>query len=65
MLDRIRAEEIELLIDSKGKLWINVDGRCEIRIGSCKRVYVEKDGKGSELIYPPAKYVPVDDAVGD
>ena len=39
MIDMLDAESVEVLLDDTGKLWVNVDGACRLRIGSIK--YIE------------------------
>lgn len=41
MCDLIDAEVVEVLIDSTGKLWVNVDGLCKLRIGHADSIKVE------------------------
>lgn len=41
MLDLLSCEGIELCSDGNGKVWINLDGRCIIRIGKADLVTVE------------------------
>lgn len=33
MRDILKAENVEIATDSTGKLWINVDNECQLRIG--------------------------------
>lgn len=33
MIDQLDANHVEILSDSTGKLWINIDQKCALRIG--------------------------------
>lgn len=38
MVDLLDADEVEIFIDDTGKLWVNVDQQCALRIGHVKKV---------------------------
>lgn len=39
--DRLTAQEVELLCDKNGKVWVNVDGICVLRVGHVERVVID------------------------
>lgn len=45
MIDKLNASDIEIVLDELGKVWINVDGECVVRIGRVERAVVEMGGK--------------------
>jgi hypothetical protein len=49
--DLLSANIVELTIDSTGKLWLNVDGKCAARIGKVNNVLLELPGKEPKQIY--------------
>ncbi len=49
MLDLATCEGLELVVDGSGKAWVNLDGRCIIRVGKASVVYVEKPGERSMI----------------
>lgn len=46
MDDRLDAEVLELQVDETGKVWVNVDGICVLRIGRVKTVYIDDPERG-------------------
>jgi Lon protease-like protein len=38
MIDQLDAETVEVKVDQFGKLWVNVDGICRLRIGKIKHI---------------------------
>lgn len=36
MIDLLRAEELEVISTKDGKVWINLNGKCLLRIGKVK-----------------------------
>jgi hypothetical protein len=51
MDDRLDANIVEVTVDSTGKLWVNVDGRCALRIGHCKLVVYDDPIRGRDTSY--------------
>ena len=51
MNDIIDAEIVEIQIDSTGKTWINVDGRCALRIGHAKLIVIDDIVDGNRCIF--------------
>lgn len=41
LLDVTTADEVELLVDTTGRMWLNVDGLCRVRIGKVKTIRVD------------------------
>lgn len=41
MIDLYNAEIVEIKVDRAGKTWINVDGKCLLRIGYSPRIISE------------------------
>lgn len=42
LLDLYAAEEVEFIVDANGeKVWINIDGKCAVRVGKVKHIKVE------------------------
>ena len=48
MIDLIEADIVEITIDTTGKLWVNVDGRCLLRIRHSNNTIVD-DGRSRLL----------------
>ena len=48
--DALKAEVVEITVDDTGKLWVNVDGRCVLRIGHCDSVIAENNLTRHQLI---------------
>jgi len=40
-IDMLDAETVEIEIDETGKMWINVDGRCRMRIGKVETIVID------------------------
>jgi len=50
MKDVLKAESVEIYIDSFGKLWINTEKGCILRIGQCDNVIIDTSaGTPTEL----------------
>jgi hypothetical protein len=47
MTDLLDATIIDLTIDETGKIWVNVDGKCLVRIGKAKHVSLYGLGPGN------------------
>lgn len=45
MKDIYQVNDVEVMVDYSGKLWINVDGICLMRIGHAKKIIFENSGK--------------------
>lgn len=41
MIDIDKAYEVEIAVDDTGKLWINVDGICLLRIGKVFKLMIK------------------------
>lgn len=46
LVDLLGAEEVEVLISQKGRLWINVNGKCLLRVSKPERITLLDDRKG-------------------
>lgn len=45
MIDLKTADAVDVSVDEFGKLWLNIDGKCVIRIGHVKeRVFYDAPG---------------------
>lgn len=51
MQDAFSAETVEIQVDNTGKLWVNIDGRCALRIGHCRIVECNNPIRGKEIVY--------------
>lgn len=48
MQDALDADMVELTFDKEtGKVWLNIDGRCAVRVGHADKIYL-----GDKLLYP-------------
>lgn len=47
MVDLHTVEEVEVSIDDTGKLWINVNGKCLLRVGKPARITIEDKRYGA------------------
>jgi hypothetical protein len=45
-VDLLAAEVVEILINHQGKLWINVNGKCLLRVSKPERITLLDDRKG-------------------
>jgi len=45
MIDIQSADDVEIIVDHTGKMWINVDGQCVLRVGWCKDVSISTTPK--------------------
>lgn len=43
MIDLLEAIEVEFYVDSTGKVWLNVDGKCAVRIGRAEKIVTRDD----------------------
>lgn len=43
MLDLTNCKSISLEVDRTGKLWVNVDGKCAVRVGKAENVSIDID----------------------
>lgn len=50
MNDMLEAKIVEVTVDPKGKLWVNVDGVCFLRIGHCDMVVTDNHVYGHEEV---------------
>lgn len=51
MIDIQDVDTVEIFIDHAGKLWINVDGRCRLRIGKIKKEFVIDDPVRGRVLF--------------
>ena len=49
--EAMQADHVDVVVDDTGKLWLNIDGRCAVRIGHCMRITFE-DKRGRFMVYP-------------
>jgi hypothetical protein len=42
MIDMVTADSVEFVIDMTGKIWVNVNGVCRLRIGRAKTVVIDQ-----------------------
>lgn len=45
MIDIDKAYDVEITVDNTGKLWINVDGICLLRIGKANIIMIDDKRK--------------------
>lgn len=50
MDDRLSATSVEFQVDQTGKVWLNVDGKCVVRIGKADQVVIELPGRKPQTI---------------
>jgi hypothetical protein len=48
MIDQLTCKEIEIIVDNTNKVWINLDGRCVVRIGEAKHITMDDPIRGTE-----------------
>lgn len=51
MIDMLAANSVQVLVDTTGKLWVNIDGKCELRIGHCKLIVLDDPDRGEDVVY--------------
>ncbi|RPH74010.1 hypothetical protein EHM76_04395 [bacterium] len=49
--EAMQADHVDVVVDQTGKLWMNIDGRCAIRIGHVSRLIFE-DSRGRFRVWP-------------
>lgn len=55
MLDLENADAVEFMVDTTGKVWLNVDGKCVVRIGHAFVVETDDPVYGRDVIYSEFK----------
>lgn len=50
MIDLIEAEKVDITVDFSGKIWINVNDKCLLRIGKAGNVLIDDHVRGRELV---------------
>ena len=55
MIDLLDATEVEFYVDNTGKCWLNVDGKCLVRIGHAKKIYTEDVIDDSRCVHEDEK----------
>lgn len=43
MLDLLKAQVVEVRMSHEGVLWVNVDGKCAVRIGETENLVIDQD----------------------
>lgn len=43
MLDLLKAQVVEVRMSHEGVLWVNVDGKCAVRIGEVENLVIDQD----------------------
>lgn len=51
MDDRVLALSVEITVDSSGRVWVNVDGECVLRIQHARYVYMDDPIRGQAGVY--------------
>ncbi len=51
LVDMLDAASVEVLVDSTGKVWINVNGACALRIGHADIVVIDDHKRGLDVVY--------------
>ena len=49
MVDLSQCESVQVQLGAEGQVWINVDGKCELRIGKAKHVAVDNERDSDDL----------------
>ncbi len=57
MQDIVSADVAEFTFDDTGKLWLNVDGKCALRIGKVEEIVIDPPITGAKYVF---KYPYVD-----
>lgn len=55
MDDRRDAQEVEIIVDRTGKVWVNVDGVCALRISHARVVSIDDPIRGRDVVYSAEK----------
>lgn len=50
MLDIRDVKSVEILVDQFGKIWVNVDGACKLRIGRAEIVTIDDPVRGFDVV---------------
>jgi hypothetical protein len=56
--DVIEADTVEIQIDDTGKIWVNIDGRCALRIGHAKTIISDDPKRGRDIFAPTDELPP-------
>jgi hypothetical protein len=43
LVDLHEAAQVEVIIDAEHKLWINLNGKCLLRVGKCADIIIQDD----------------------
>lgn len=55
MQDIAEAGVVEISFDQAGKIWLNVDGKCAVRIGKVKSIILDPAGNPQFIWHAPFK----------
>lgn len=50
VIDLLNAEHVECTVDQTNKVWINIDGRCVVRVGHAEAVVMDDPKRGQDVI---------------
>lgn len=55
MDDRIDAGIVEIQVDESGKVWVNIDGKCALRIGHVALLRLDNKGNRGTVYADPGR----------
>ena len=51
MQDLRDVQDVEVSVDGTGKLWVNIEGRCVLRVGHARLVIFDDPVRGLDTVY--------------
>jgi hypothetical protein len=51
MIDLTKADSVEFVVDTKGKVWVNINGQCALRVQHAKLVELDEWGAVNKVLY--------------
>lgn len=51
MNDMVEAKHVDIAVDDTGKVWVNVDGVCVLRIGHAHTVVIDDPLRGQDIVW--------------
>lgn len=58
MIDLTSSKAVDLRVDNTGKLWLNIDGHCVVRIGHIESLSLDIQRRAKKPIWSTNTYGP-------
>ena len=50
MIDKTNVKSVEVVVDSRGKVWVNIDGECALRVQHAQVILIDDPYRGRDTI---------------